>query len=201
MARRSDHSRRELKEMAIKAACRIITEGGLKSLSIRRIATAMGYTSGTLYQLFENLDELILEVIISTVEDMYSELAALKTDNDPEADLLLLALGYRNYSIANKNRWNAVFVYSQPDAKPMPERYQTAVQKLVGLAAHALEPIFRNHDHSDELAFQEARVLWASLYGIVSLDSAQKLSNFEPIDDIIASLVTNYVAGLRAGQV
>ena len=74
MARRSDHSRDELRKMTLNAAGRIIAERGLDGLSIRGIAQEIGYTSGTLYQLFRNLDDLIIATHILTLQDLHSEL-------------------------------------------------------------------------------------------------------------------------------
>ena len=52
MARRSDHSREELREMAITAAEQIVVEQGYEGLSARKVAAAIGYTVGTLYLVF-----------------------------------------------------------------------------------------------------------------------------------------------------
>ena len=62
MGRRSDHSREEIRQMALQAAESIVTEGGYKALSARKVASEIGYTVGTLYLVFENLDELVLYV-------------------------------------------------------------------------------------------------------------------------------------------
>ena len=198
MARRSDHTRPQLRAMAIESAGQIIARDGLRELSIRRIAKAIGYTSGTLYQLFENLDELIVEVHIATLEDMFSAVETVEFGDGPEASLFALAEGYANNATANNNRWNALFSYSLPDEKDLPERYTQTVAKLIGLCARALGPIFDGVEDAEAKAFHEARVLWASFYGIVSLDTAKKLPEFDPVDEITTSLVVNYVAGLRA---
>ncbi len=200
MARRSDHTRPQLKEMAIAAASQIIASDGLRELSIRRIASAIGYTSGTLYQLFENLDALIVEVHISTQNDMLDVLETVEIGNDPEASLLALASGYAATAGENKNLWNALFSHSLPDGAKLPERYITTVNRLIGLCALALGPIFDGVADGEEKAIHEANVLWASIYGIVSLDSAKKLPAFEAVDELAESLVLNYVAGLKARQ-
>ena len=198
MARRSDHTRPQLKEMAITAAIQIIACDGLRELSIRRIATKIGYTSGTLYQLFENLDALIVEVHIATLNDMFSALKTVEIGNDSEASLLALASGFAATAGENGNRWNALFSHSLPDEEDLPERYTTAVNRLIGLCALALGPIFDGVADGEQKARHEAHVLWASFYGIISLDSAKKLPAFEPVDELTKSLVLSYVAGLRA---
>ena len=59
MARRSDHSREELREMALAATEEIIDQQGLAGLTARKVAAGIGYTVGTLYLVFRNLDDLI----------------------------------------------------------------------------------------------------------------------------------------------
>ena len=54
MGRRADHSRDELFKMAVEAATKIVAKQGVRMLSTRRIAARMGYSAGTLYQLFDN---------------------------------------------------------------------------------------------------------------------------------------------------
>lgn len=198
MARRSDHTREQLKEMAIAAASQIITSDGIRELSIRRIAKKIGYTSGTLYQLFENLDALIVEVHITTLDDMFGVLKTVEFGEDSEASLLALASKYAANAGANKNRWNALFSHSLPDEKALPERYTMAVNNLIGLCAIALGPIFDEATDGEQKAQHEARALWASFYGIIALDSAKKLPALELADELTKSLVLNYVAGLRA---
>ncbi len=62
MARRSDHSRDELYDMALEAARQIAEKEGLRGLKARGIAREIGYTIGTLYNLFEDLDDLIVHL-------------------------------------------------------------------------------------------------------------------------------------------
>ena len=59
MARRSDHTRAELKDLALEAARSIVREKGVSALSTRKLADRIGYTSGTIYQVFQNRDDLV----------------------------------------------------------------------------------------------------------------------------------------------
>ena len=47
MARRSDHSREELYDLALSAAREIAEAEGLRGLTARRIAEKIGYTPGS----------------------------------------------------------------------------------------------------------------------------------------------------------
>ena len=54
MARRSDHTREEIREMALVATEQIVSVAGFSALSARKIAKKIGYTVGSLYLLFDN---------------------------------------------------------------------------------------------------------------------------------------------------
>lgn len=75
MARRSDHSREEIRAMALAAAQQIVTEQGFAALNARKIASAIGYTVGTLYLVFKNLDDLFLQLNARTLDDLHAALA------------------------------------------------------------------------------------------------------------------------------
>ena len=195
MARRKDHTRDELREMLIDVASRIIEEQGLRKLSIRNIAGSIGYTSGTLYQVFRNLDALIIEVNVRTLDDLYNALVAVKHQSDPGDTMLDLAYCYSNFARSNKNRWNAIYEHTLPLGEDWPEHYGQAVRKLIGLVAEVLQPLVGEGRKTE--AQHEAHVLWASLYGIAFLETSNKLSRFEKPETFVVSLVENYITGLR----
>ena len=62
MARRSDHSREELYALILDSARSIVEEDGFSGLTARRVASSIGYAPGTIYNLFSNLDDLILHL-------------------------------------------------------------------------------------------------------------------------------------------
>ena len=66
MARRSDHTKDELKDIILSASRKIIEKEGFQNLSARKIATAIKYAPGTLYNFCKNLDELILQINAQT---------------------------------------------------------------------------------------------------------------------------------------
>ena len=62
MSRRNDHTREEIKEMAINIGSKIIEEDGFNNFSIRKVAKNLGYTVGTLYNVFENYNDLLFHI-------------------------------------------------------------------------------------------------------------------------------------------
>lgn len=67
MARRSDHTRDELRTLILEAAWSIIGQENAEGLTARRVASEIGYAPGTVYNLFESMDDLILNINLRTL--------------------------------------------------------------------------------------------------------------------------------------
>ncbi len=74
MARRADHTREELTELAITAGAELIRKNGFAAFSARKLATAIGYTVGTLYNVFGSYDEMILRINARTLDAWFENI-------------------------------------------------------------------------------------------------------------------------------
>lgn len=198
MARRSDHSREELYEMALTTAREIVEAEGFRALTARNVADAMGYSPGTLYNLFANLDDLVIHLNGQTLDVLYDRLSALKSRKEPEKDLRAFAEVYIGFLGDHPNLWSTLFEYRLPAGTPLPEWFRTKIVKLLGLVEDTLSPLFAEDDTAGRA--EAARVLWAGLHGICSLSADGKLTvvTSHSVTALADSLVTNYVAGLRS---
>ena len=196
MGRRSDHSRQELYALALSAAQHIAEEDGLRGLTTRRIAQQIGYTSGTLYNVFENLDDLVVHLNSSTLDALFEACSKVKLDEPPEAAVRSLAECYIRFIRERPKLWSVLFEHHLPDGAELPERYNEKIRRLLTLLEQALAPLFA--PGQDAQRKHSARVLWSSLYGICSLEIATKLGKNVSVEALTDSLVTNYLAGLRA---
>ena len=59
MARRSDHSRSELSEIIVEEGHSLMAQSGFAAFSAREVARRIGYSVGTIYNVFDSLDHLI----------------------------------------------------------------------------------------------------------------------------------------------
>ena len=196
MGRRADHSRDELLKMAVEAATKIVAKQGVRMLSTRRIAARMGYSAGTLYQLFDNLDDIILHVNGKTLDGLIKACHDVDFAAGPEASLYDLAERYIGYISRNPGLWNSVFEHSLPSGRAAPAWFIAKRQTLIGFGEQAIAPLFQPGEET--VRHHEANVLWAGLYGIASLATAGKLPAAESPQLMVQSLIRNYVAGLRA---
>lgn len=129
MARRGNHTLDQIKEMVVAAAEELVEQGGLNQLRVRNIAVKIGYTVGSIYMVFENMNDLILHIKGRTLDTITEEMDRLDCDNPVQA-LEDLAGIYVNYAAENLNLWSMVFEHRLPDNKEAPEWYQNKLDKL-----------------------------------------------------------------------
>lgn len=200
MARRSDHSREELYEMALSAAHSIVDDDGLRALTARNVADAIGYSPGTLYNLFENLDGLIVHLNGRTLDRLHEQLSATTMSEAPEDTMMSLLDSYLQFLEAHPGLWHVLFEYTLPAGEQLPTWYLLKVSKVLGLVEQALTPIFT--DAEDIRIAQNARTIWASLHGICSLSDAGKLEvvSSQSVREMAEGMVLNFITGLKVNH-
>jgi len=200
MARRSDHTREELYDLVLGEARRIVEAEGFRALTARRVAVAVGYSPGTLYNHFKNLDDLVVHLNSRTLEHLDQTLAATRLEGDPEKDILALALAYFAFVEEHPRLWELLFEYRLGEGSELPEWFTDRITQLLARLAAVLSPLF---EPSQESLVEEAvQVLWASLHGIGSLATSGKLEvvTSRSVSDLTRSLVVHYVGGLKAAR-
>lgn len=197
MARRSDHSREELHDMALKAARAIVVKDGLQALTARRVAGAIGYSPGTLYNIFEDLDDLIVHLNGRTLDELYETLSPVANSDDPTHDLNRLLDGYLGYLDGHRKLFNVLFDYRLPESRQLPDWYKAKVARLLGIVEGVLSPIFPQGERAT--AARAAEVLWASLHGICLLSESGKLQvvSDQTVREMAEMLITCFASGLR----
>lgn len=182
--------------MALAATTKIMAKQGLRGISTRRVAARMGYSPGTLYQLFEDLDDLILHVNAATLDGLTEACKDVDFSVGPEAALQDLANRYIAYVSQNAELWNCVFEHRLPPGREAPLWFGERTQKLLGFGEKAIGSLFGPQE--EKLRQHEARVLWTSLYGIAALATAKKLPNNESPQEMVRSLIRNFITGLQS---
>lgn len=195
MARRVDHSAEELHNLIIVTAEKIIVEQGLRSLSTRELAKRIGYTSGTLYQHFSDINDIILHVNVRTMQRLVDRMKAsrAKASDEPSAQIHAYADTYMAYIRKNRNAWDAMFEYHHPADHVVPEWYATNIETLVSL----VERSFARLSNADGTTSpnQAARMVWASVHSVCSLEGGGRLQLLmhEKLETLIHKLVDVHV--------
>lgn len=198
MARRSDHSREEIRQMALEAAEGIVAAEGYKGLSTRKVASAIGYTVGTLYLVFESHEDLVLQLNGRTLDALYEWMRARSGNaTSPRDNLLAMADAYIAFAESETPRWNLLFEFVAGQDNELPDWYQMKLGKLFGLAEAKLKPLAVQRS---ELELQQAaRVLWASVHGICTLKIRHRmdLAGGQTTGEMARMLIDNFLKGFQ----
>lgn len=199
MARRSDHTRENLKELILNTAQKIVELEGFEALTARRIATDVGYTAGTIYNIFESMDDVCLQLNARTL-DVLNETLAAPPAKTPLQTVKTMAAQYMDFAHTHKNRWLMLFAHRMSDGRVVPDWYQDKIDRMFAPLETALSPLFP--PHQAQKRHTTARVLWSAVHGLCLLHVTGKMplidAQAKP-EALTALLVETFMAGLRTG--
>ena len=162
MGRRSDHTRAELEALIIATGHALVAETGYAGFSAREVAKRIGYSVGTLYNVFESLDDLMLAINSRTFVEWAASIAA-RLESAGEDRIAVLVDSYFDFATTNSNLWMAIYDHRLPAGIPFPERYAQRRRGLTMIVeqeiAHVLPPA--RADRAPALA----RSLLATVHG------------------------------------
>jgi AcrR family transcriptional regulator len=195
MGRRSIHSPEQLRELIVQAATEIIQQDGLEGLSAREIATRINYSPGTLYNVFENLDDLLLTIEARLLDELGERLASVDTTGSPADRVVRLAAAYVAFAQENPKLWSMIVEHRLPAGHTVPPWYEAKLSSLLAPLQQALAPIVKPAANGSPDA---ARTLWAGIHGVTALTTASKLSALtgHASAALVDDLVSTYLIGL-----
>jgi AcrR family transcriptional regulator len=168
MARRSEHSLEQIREMILSSAQQIVSEQGLETLTVRKIAQDIGYTVGSIYMVFTNMQELVLHIKAQTLDKLAEHLAKnVLPDASPEQGIYLMAENYLQFAKDNFNCWRLVFESDAGYKSHLPVWYLSKIEQMfipVEVLLQALSPGLSTEQYT--LA---ARTLWGGVHGVCVL--------------------------------
>lgn len=193
MARRSEHTQEQLREMVLNAAENIVIEEGFNALTVRKVALEIGYTVGSIYMVFANMDDLIMHIKGRTLDELADELSEDKAYGSAEEQIQALADSYLNFAHQNFNRWRMIFEAIKD--VPAPEWYQQKVQdifRIIETVFQALRPA-----QSEAQIHLAARALWSGVHGVcvLSLNGSLGRAGADNAQATVRLLVQSFIRG------
>jgi AcrR family transcriptional regulator len=132
MARRSDHSRAELEELIVTEGHRQMEAIGFARFSAREVAKGIGYSIGTIYNVFGSYDRLVLAINARTIGQwrahLRDQLAACDGDR-----IECLIRSYFGFARDHRHAWAAIYDHRLPPDQPIPDWYRDALAALIGI--------------------------------------------------------------------
>ncbi|WP_022705200.1 TetR/AcrR family transcriptional regulator [Pseudorhodobacter ferrugineus] len=191
---KADLRREDLRARLIDIAETRIRDEGLPAIKARELAREADCAVGAIYNVFPDLNGLIMAVNGRTFQSLGKVVAAsvaAAPQNAPQAELITMSHAYLRFAAENTNLWRALFDLEMSTEMDVPQWYLAELGKLFALIAAPLARVFPNYTrHELELM---TRALFSSVHGIVLLGLQKRISGvpLDKIEDMIAILLSN----------
>ncbi|HUG61816.1 MAG TPA: TetR/AcrR family transcriptional regulator [Methylomirabilota bacterium] len=169
--------REKLRERLIDAAETAIDTGGVPAVKARYLAVAADCSVGAIYNVFADLDALILHVNFRTLESLDAEMMVVEGHSGGEPTRHLVALGqaYLQFALRRNRRWRALFEFRTPEGYAIPSWYTARLDAVFRHLIHPLSQQFPDRPRGEVMEI--AHTLFAGTHGIVALGLDGKLGS------------------------
>ena len=197
MARRSEHSQEEIKQMVLQAAEDIVQEQGFSALKVRKIASDIGYTVGSIYMVFTNMNDLNMHIKARTWQKLLVSLERGYDAGRPvtPATIEQVASAYLDFTVRNNGLWRMLFEHQLPVAEVVPDWYLQASNQIIEFVYNVLNRL--NTTHSDVQVHQTAQTLIKSVQGVCMqlVMQQQSVENIKVAREDVIFLVDCFIHG------
>ncbi|MCF6232072.1 MAG: TetR/AcrR family transcriptional regulator [Rhodobacteraceae bacterium] len=192
MSEKTEKRKQDLRERLTDAAHIRIERDGFRALRARDLARDAGCALGAIYNVFNDLNAIVLAVNGITFRRLGATVAQSVKGADtqsPNQRLILMSTAYLHFASTHNNLWRAVFDIQMSLDGPVPEWYVVELAKLFEHISAPLAEIFPDRD-AEGLDLM-TRTLFSSVHGIVLLGLERRISGVpvEEIEQMIAQLL------------
>lgn len=191
MAGKVAERRAALRVKLIDSAQAQIEAGGLSSLKARDLAKEAGCALGAIYNVFDDLTALVLEVNGRTFKKLGAAVSASFDGNEPpKARLILMSNAYLDFAAAHPKLWRALFDIEMAADGPVPQWYLAALAGLFGNIRTPLAELYPEME-AHELDLM-TRAMFSAVHGIVLLGLENRISGVPP--EHIRTMITQVLS-------
>ena len=162
MGRRSDHTRAELEALILAEGHRLMAEVGYADFSAREVAKRIGYSIGTIYNVYGSHNRLVM-AINSRTFTLWANMVRERLAEASKDRIAVLVESYFAFSAANPNLWMAIYDHRLPSGEVLPEAYRAQRGELTGIVEEEIRGVLPPGRGGEAAAL--ARSLVATVHG------------------------------------
>ena len=189
-----------LRRVILDSTRHLLVQDGYKSLSMRKIAQAIGYSATSIYLHFENKDALIHTLIEEGMDLLLESIKVAEAvhPGDPLARLEAMCRRFVEFGLENPEYYEVMFMLHPELMERYPaEKYRRARRNLDVIAATLADGVAQ-----DLFAVNNVRVaastIWSALHGAVSLLLARRVDIRIEQAAFIEAAIKQTIAGVLA---
>ncbi len=195
-------------ENLVLSAEKAVAIHGMAGFKARELAEEIGVSLGMIYNLVDDMDELILRVAAKTLDKLdkvlaphadynISTLQQAQSSQQAKDRLINIAHLYRAFASEHTNAWRALFEYQLPAQKPMPQSLTKQQEYLLSHIATPLKVLCPFL--SDPELSLNVRMMFSAVHGVIilGLDKKMVAVPLDEMDQQLEKLVRIMCAGLE----
>lgn len=193
---RKQRQKEEVRQAILRAAWDLVESEGWQSLSIRRIADAIEYSSPVIYDHFQNKEAILQEFSrrgFSLLDEFLKK--ASGSVEDPAEQLRLMAFAYWDFAFTNRAYYQLMYGLGMPGCDEV--NSITELQAFITTLKLSIDDLIARSGRTDIDAFMKLHTFWSTLHGLVSINilKAEVDSKFNGL--ILEDFVRGFVLGIR----
>ncbi len=187
------------KDAILNAARKMIREGGVDTISMRKIAQEIDYSAAGLYEYFGSKEEIIGTLCAMAGDRLENYMKAVDPTLPIEQRMVELGLAYIRFAVQNREEFLVLFTYMpmppelNPEAPPAPAG---AFAVLLQAVQDAMDTGYMVNTEMD--AFSASYAAWAIVHGMAMLQLTALQSTPFDFETVNRWALQRFTEGLRA---
>ncbi|WP_370481959.1 TetR/AcrR family transcriptional regulator [Mycobacterium sp. pUA109] len=158
------------RERLIEAGMRLLETDGPEALQARKVAAEIGASTMAVYTHFGGMNGLLEAIVAASFERFGAALGSVPATDDPLADFLLQGYAYREFALADPQRYRLMFGLASPQLLRAPTTEMPVAAATFGQLVTALERILATGRIRADDAVDLAGRVWSVIHGVVLLE-------------------------------
>ena len=176
--KRRERERAEMVDRIMNVAREMFVHDGFEAVTLRKLAKAIEYSPGTIYQYFKDKQALVMEIIRQDSDDLRRHLLECNQMDDPIERVIEMARRYAAWGITHPNHYRLMLVpppaWAAQDIElreqERPPLEQEALFVLTQVVSAGIEAGRIKSKFNDPALV--ASTLWAGIHGLIMLEIA-----------------------------
>ncbi|TAH29687.1 MAG: TetR/AcrR family transcriptional regulator [Cytophagales bacterium] len=201
---RKEREKKEMQALILEAAKELFLKEGYDKTSIRSIAEKIEYSPGTIYQYFDDKDDIFFALHFFAFQDLLAEMDKNCQFKKPLDNLLAIGKTYINFALQNPELYDLMFIMRAPMCSLQSKKEQlfekikgentenASMEWEEGFAAFdRLKNIMQACINENLIKYDNVEIasinMWANVHGLASLYIRDRFQMFP--QEIVTNLI------------